>query len=60
MTGLCVDCWNRIHSMDLKEEDVMVCKDLCNGCGEWRHVVVIHKNTSVIKDYVKNLITVKY
>ena len=42
MAEFCLDCWNRIHEIaDTKHRYVLTLgKDLCEGCGQYKRVVV--------------------
>lgn len=38
----CLDCWNEINGTDETKDKYVYSKelDLCEGCGEWKHVIV--------------------
>ena len=38
----CLDCWNEINGTDEPKDKYVYSKelDLCEGCGEWKHVIV--------------------
>ena len=39
MAEFCVDCYNRLHGTQLTEEvDTEI--DLCEGCGQWKPVIL--------------------
>ena len=42
MAEFCLDCWNRINGTDDEEDKYILSEelDLCEGCGEWKHVVI--------------------
>lgn len=42
MAEFCLECWNRINHTNDTEADWLLSKelDLCEGCGEWKHVIV--------------------
>ncbi len=49
MAEWCLKCWNKDREPDEPEmtEDIVVlsdCLDLCEGCGEYKHVIVGVKN----------------
>ena len=48
MAEFCLKCWNKINRTNDDERDLVMSKDLdfCEGCGEWKHVV-IRKRKSV-------------
>lgn len=45
MAEYCFDCWKQLHGR-VGKGDVVLSKelDLCEGCGEWKHVVVSFRN----------------
>ncbi|MBO7342196.1 MAG: hypothetical protein J6U87_05900 [Clostridia bacterium] len=42
MAEFCLDCWNKIYCKDYSKWDVKLSwgLDLCEGCGEWKRVVL--------------------
>ena len=40
MAEFCLDCYNRLHEKNYREDQVELEMDLCEGCGEWKPVVV--------------------
>ena len=36
----CLDCWNEMNGTHYTPEQVVLEEDLCEGCGEWKPVVV--------------------
>ncbi|MBR1969728.1 MAG: hypothetical protein IKA17_05180 [Clostridia bacterium] len=42
MAEYCLDCFNKMNGTDYDEYDFVVSKDLdlCEGCGEWKPVVI--------------------
>ena len=42
MAEFCLDCWNKIYYKDYSKWDVKLSLglDLCEGCGEWKRVVL--------------------
>ncbi len=47
MAEFCLDCWNRINgTKDTREEWVLSKElDLCEGCGEWKQIVLRPRGT---------------
>ncbi len=45
MAEFCLDCLNRINKSKDGEEEFVLSKDLdlCEGCGEWKHVVIMER-----------------
>ena len=46
MAEFCLDCWNRINKTKYDERKYVISKDLdlCEGCGERKHVIVMERN----------------
>ena len=42
MAEFCLDCWNRIMGINDSSDKYIISKDLdlCEGCGEYKHVIV--------------------
>lgn len=40
MAEFCLDCYNRLHGTHLTERVVRTEWDLCEGCGNWKPVVI--------------------
>ena len=40
MAEFCLDCWNKMNGTHYTQEQVWTEEDLCEGCGEWKPVVV--------------------
>ena len=45
MAEFCLDCWNKMNGTNESEYDYIISDDLdyCEGCGEWKHVIVIKR-----------------
>ncbi|HZK71769.1 MAG TPA: hypothetical protein VFD03_09705 [Clostridia bacterium] len=43
MAEFCLDCLNKLLNNDLKEKDVKLLPDLCEGCGKIKPTVVYVK-----------------
>ena len=43
MAEFCLKCWNKINGTNHKEEYYIMSDDLdlCEGCGQWKHVVLV-------------------
>ena len=46
MADFCLDCWNKINKTNDSEREYVLSKDteLCEGCGEWKRVVIAKRN----------------
>lgn len=42
MAEFCLDCWNKMEHTHYTEREVVLTKgpDLCEGCAQWRRVIV--------------------
>lgn len=40
MAEYCLECLNRIHGTGFRKNEVVLMKDLCEGCGEFKPCVV--------------------
>ena len=61
MAEFCLDCLRRIDQRDYKEENVIVSRDLelCEGCGEWKQVVVgwrSHSLWETVREFAKDMV----
>jgi len=47
MAEFCLDCWNKINETDDDEREYILSEDLdlCEGCGEWKHVIVAKRKS---------------
>ena len=41
MAEFCIDCWNKLHGTNYTKNDVRTDMDLCEGCGQWKPVIVV-------------------
>jgi len=74
LAEFCLDCWNRINETNDSEEKYIISKDLdfCDGCCEWKHVIVAERkhflrkrilialNPSLAFECLKNDISTEY
>ena len=53
MSEFCLDCWNKImDTKDTKRKFIMSRDlDLCEECGQWKHVIVAIKPRYLIKEW---------
>ncbi len=56
MAEFCPNCWNRIHDTNDPEKIYVLSRDLdlCEGCGQWKHVIVRLRTRYMIKDMLQN------
>ena len=49
MAEFCPDCWNRINGSEDDKKKYVLSKDLdlCEGCGEWKHVIIRERNNNI-------------
>lgn len=47
MAEFCLDCWNKINGTNYTEKHYIISKELhlCEGCGEYKHVILAEKFT---------------
>jgi hypothetical protein len=45
MAEYCLECWNRINGTNDPPKKYIISKelDLCEGCGEWKNVIIIER-----------------
>ncbi len=45
MAEFCLECWNRINKTNDDPKKYIISKDLdlCEGCGEWKNVIIYEK-----------------
>lgn len=45
MASFCLECWNKINNRNDPPRKYIISKslDLCEGCGEWKHVLVMER-----------------
>ena len=54
MAEFCLDCWNEMNRTHYTPEQVWTEEDLCEGCGEWKQVVVGFRN-GPLRDWFQGL-----
>ena len=54
MAYFCVDCWNEIHNHKATSKEYKISKELllCEGCGEYKHVVIALKEKRTFFDFL--------
>ena len=50
MSEFCLDCWNEINGTNYSKNDYILSEDLdlCEGCNEWKNVIVSKKEFKFI------------
>ncbi len=45
MAEFCLDCWNEMNKTNTDEKYYIISKDLdlCEGCGQWKHVIIMER-----------------
>jgi len=54
MAEFCPDCWNRINGSEDDKKKYVLSKDLdlCEGCGEWKHVIIRERDNNISWKFV--------
>lgn len=54
MAEFCIDCINEMNESNYAEKDVRLSEstDLCEGCGEYKHVVIALKEKRTFFDFL--------
>lgn len=57
MSEYCLDCWNEINETNDPKEKYILSKelDLCEGCGEWKPVIIRANPLYCLGEWAKNL-----
>lgn len=52
MAEFCLECWNRMNETRDTERDWVLSEelDLCEGCGQWKRVVVTVRKHKLLYD----------
>ncbi len=61
MAEFCLDCWNKLNGTHDSKRKYVISKDLdlCEGCGEYKHVIVRMKRYYCMRTLDVLLIPVK-
>ncbi len=61
MAEFCLDCWNKLNETNDSKRKYVISKDLdlCEGCGEYKHVIVRMKRYYCMRTQDILLIPVK-
>ena len=45
MSEFCLDCWNKLNKANYDAKRFVISKDLelCEGCGEWKQVIIVER-----------------
>lgn len=58
MAEFCLKCWNELNGWNWTEDDCTVDHkylDLCEGCGQLRHVIIDYRRPSALTVAVRRL-----
>ena len=57
MAVFCLDCWNRLNGFQKTERDYVLSDDydLCEGCGQFRPVIVFARKAKWLYDLKQTL-----
>lgn len=58
MAEFCPNCWNELNGFDDPEEAYVLSRgyELCEGCGEWKRVVVFRRKSYLLRYLLSSLI----
>lgn len=53
MAEFCLDCWNKMNEREDSEKKYILSKDfdLCEGCGEWKPVIIMERKAYYIHKF---------
>ncbi len=59
MAEFCLDCWNKFNHTNDGEENYVISRylDLCEGCGEYKHVIIVDKRENYYNHYCNNFLS---
>ena len=54
----CPECWNKLNGFDDPKESYILSleKELCEGCGEWKRVVIGRRKHYLIRYLINRLL----
>ena len=54
MAEFCLQCWNKMYKTNDDESKFILSKELdfCEGCGEWKHVIVREREVSLLQKFL--------
>ena len=54
MAEFCLECFNKLENANYTERDFILTDeddlDLCEGCGEWKRVVIVRRKHKLLYD----------
>ena len=58
MAEFCLDCWNELNGTDYDESEYIISEelDLCEGCGEYKHVIIEKRQEFYMFEYIISII----
>ena len=62
MSEFCVKCWNELNGTHDRRSAFVLSEelDICEGCGEWKHVIVCYKQPFFIVIIEKIIEAIKH
>ena len=57
MAEFCLDCWNALNGFDDPQESYVMSWgiELCEGCGEWKRVVIRKRKHYLLRYFINRL-----
>lgn len=54
MAEFCLKCWNKMYKTNDDESKFILSKELdfCEGCGEWKHVIIREREVSLLQKFL--------
>ncbi len=61
MAEFCLECWNEINGVEDSERKYIISKDLdlCEGCGEWKPVIIMERKAYYIHKFRYFILPIK-
>ena len=61
MAEFCLDCWNKLNGTNDPESKYRISKnlDLCEGCGEWKPVIVSERGHFFKRTFLSLLFSIR-
>lgn len=55
MAEFCVDCWNKLSGTQYRPKHFLLSEepDLCEGCGEWKPVIIRFKRRYLLAEWFR-------
>ena len=61
MAEFCVQCWSELNEINDPPEAYILSRelDLCEGCGEWKRVIVAKRKRYFLRLFISNMLNHK-